>query len=112
MKYFFLLVVVFFTCQCSNAQDVYTEHTLTAGTNYKSCACKIEQLSWMAGNWQDAGDSVVSEEQWAKPIAGTMMGMYRMVVKGKPLFYELMLLMEHSTGVKLQLKHFSHPLRG
>jgi hypothetical protein len=105
-------MVIIFTCQFLIAQEVYTEHTLTAGKNYKPCACKIEQLSWMAGNWQGKDDGVISEEQWARPIAGNMMGMYRMIVKGKPLFYELMLLMQDSAGVKLQLKHFWHPLKG
>lgn len=114
MKTIFISLNVFFllTYQLVTAQSKYTEHTLTADGSVKPCACKIEQLSWMVGNWLGNEDHVISEEQWSQPIVGTMMGMYRMVNNGKPIFYELMLLIQDSSGIKLQLKHFSHPLKG
>ncbi len=113
MKFNFLLVFVLLICHCIQAQEVYTTHTLTSGKNFKPGASKIEQLSWMVGNWQsEEEDNTISEEQWAAPIAGTMMGMYRMIRNKKPLFYELMLLYQDSSKVKLQLKHFWHPLKG
>lgn len=91
MKIIFLTLSFFLFLQSTTAQEKYTQHTFTAGKNYKPCTCKIEQLTWMTGSWQGADDDTISEEQWARPIAGIMMGMYRMIVKGKPLFYELMM---------------------
>lgn len=41
----------------------------------------LEQLAWLAGSWLSENDRSVSEEQWMKPRAGTMIGMNRTIAK-------------------------------
>ncbi len=112
MKSILALLFTITTCITSSAQMSYTEHTLAAGNNQTSCLCNLDQLSWLVGNWKGVEGATISEEQWTKPIMGNMLGMYRMFNEGKPVFYEIMLLIQDSTGVKMQLKHFWHPLKG
>jgi Domain of unknown function (DUF6265) len=52
----------------------------------------------------------VSEEIWADPLGGVMMGMYRLVIDGKPSFYEFMHLSEEQGSLVLKLKHFNPDL--
>jgi len=63
----------------------------------------IEDYTWLVGSWIGDGFGGVSEETWAAPVDGTMMGMYRHYKEGKIVFYEFLLLDE--TG--LRLKHFN-----
>ena len=41
-----------------------------------------------------------------------MMGMYRMIKDGKPVFYELLLIAEENGSLAIKLKHFHGDLRG
>ena len=68
----------------------------------------IQQYQWLVGHWKGNGFGGISEEIWAPPIEGTMMGMYRHSKEGKVTFYEFMLLSEDG----LHLKHFHPDLRG
>ncbi|MBM3818698.1 MAG: hypothetical protein FJW14_06735 [Acidimicrobiia bacterium] len=52
----------------------------------------------------------VSEEVWAEPAAGAMMGTYRLVVNGKLVFYEFLTLVEENGSLALKLKHFNADL--
>jgi hypothetical protein len=96
----------------AKAQTKYSEHTLKLNSDFAGNKAKIDELFWLAGNWQGTENDIISEEQWAKPIGNTMMGMYRMVAKNEAVFYELMLLEEDSLGVMLKLKHFNKNLKG
>jgi hypothetical protein len=70
---------------------------------------RIEQMGWLQGNWLGTGFGDLSEETWAPPRNGSMIGLFRQHGEGKPLFYELMLLRETEDGsLELRLKHF-HP---
>jgi hypothetical protein len=112
IKLTFAISSLFLSFHFVNAQETYTAHTLTKGNSFKPCVCRIQQLNWMAGNWQGIEDSIINEEQWVLPIAGTMMGMFRMIKNQKPIFYELMLLSEGSSSITLRLKHFWYNLKG
>jgi hypothetical protein len=52
----------------------------------------------------------MSEEIWADAVGGVMMGMYRLVIDGKPSFYEFMHLAEDKGSLVLRLKHFNPDL--
>jgi hypothetical protein len=54
----------------------------------------------------------VSEEIWSPPAGGAMMGTYRLLKDGKPLFYEFLLLVEEGGTLNLKLKHFNPDLTG
>jgi len=67
----------------------------------------IEQLAFMAGHWRGEGFGATVEEIWSEPLAGTMVGSFRLVKDGKVEFYELMVLGPDAEGFALKVKHFS-----
>ncbi len=66
----------------------------------------------MEGVWEGPAFGGVSEEIWSKPSAGTMMGVYRSIEKGKVTFYEIDLLVEAEGSLEMRLKHFHPDLKG
>lgn len=86
-------------------QDV--PNTLTLSKGDASPKATLSDVSWLIGHWTGTGLGGVSEEVWAGPAGGAMMGMYRLVVNGKVSFYELMNLVEENGSLVLRLKHFN-----
>src|SRR5438309_9519387 len=63
--------------------------------------------AWLAGRWQQAeATACVYEEHWSEPVGGAMVGMFRMLLEGKPVVYEFLLLEEDADGVWLRLRHY------
>ncbi len=89
-----------------------TEHTLRLRSGVKSPSASITDVEWLAGHWKGEAFGGVSEEIWSAPGGGVMMGMYRLVRDGKPVFYELMMLAEENGSLVLRLKHFNSDLTG
>lgn len=109
MKAVFLLFVLFATFDHSIfAQTKNTENTVKLDEGRSGESASIADIGWLAGSWTGNGLGGVSEELWSRPSGGTMMGTYRLVVHGKPVFYEMMLLLETEGTIVLRLKHF-HP---
>ena len=49
----------------------------------------FSDLAWMAGSWQsDSSGRLVSDEHWAKPAGGVMIGMSRTVAGDKLVSFE------------------------
>jgi hypothetical protein len=46
------------------------------------------ELGWLAGCWQLRDGQSVTDEQWMKPLGGTMLGISRTVKDGKAAWYE------------------------
>lgn len=67
----------------------------------------IDDFDWLAGHWRGEGLGGVCEEVWSRPLAGTMMGTFRLVQDGEVVFYELMVIGEDDHGMALKVKHFS-----
>ncbi len=67
----------------------------------------IDQFAWLAGHWRGEGLGGVCEEVWSRPLAGTMMGSFRLVKEDQVVFYELMVLGPDKEGMALKVKHFS-----
>lgn len=67
----------------------------------------IAALAWLEGRWVGEGLGGVSEEAYAPPVDGQMVGYFRQVKDGKPQFYEFMLLRERSGSLVYSLKHFN-----
>jgi hypothetical protein len=67
----------------------------------------LTSAAWLEGAWLGDGLGGVSEEVWSGPRGGVMMGMYRMLKDGKPVFYEFMQIVEADGTIALRLKHFS-----
>ena len=89
-----------------------TPNTLTASADIKSPPATLAAARWLIGHWKGTGLGGVSEEIWAEPAGGVMMGMYRLVLNGSPSFYEFMHLAEENGSLVLKLKHFNPDLTG
>lgn len=91
--------------------DNFTPNTLRARAGERPPA-SIAAMTWLAGTWTGAGLGGENEEVWSEPRHGVMMGMYRMLKDGKPVFYELLTLSEVEGSLEIRLKHFDAKLRG
>lgn len=67
----------------------------------------IEDFAFMAGHWRGEGLGGTCEEVWSEPLAGTMVGSFRLIKDGEIEFYELMVLGPDADGWALKVKHFS-----
>lgn len=55
---------------------------------------KLDRLAWLAGCWGTSDANRVSQEQWLRPLGGTMIGMSRTVVGGITVSYEFLRIEE------------------
>lgn len=106
-----LLVVVLFSLPAFS-QERLTEHTLKLSPGKKSPASTIADMAWLSGHWTGNALGGISEEIWSEPRNGVMMGMYRLVREGKPIFYELLTLLEENGSLMIRLKHFNPDMTG
>lgn len=106
-KLFNICVVVAFAASAFS-QTKNTENTVKLDSGASGSKATLADISWLAGSWSGTGLGGVSEENWGKPADGAMIGTYRLIVDGKTVFYEFMLLTETEGTLILRLKHF-HP---
>ena len=78
----------------------------------KKLAPKLENISWIAGNWKGNALGGRVEENWSKPSAGSMMAAFKLYKDGKVVFYEIEIIRELDNNLVLQLKHFNNDLKG
>ncbi len=95
----FILIVFLFTID-GNAQ---TEKLLEP---------KLENISWISGNWKGEAFGGIVEENWSKPSGGSMMATFKLINDGKVSFYEIEVIREINNTMVLQLKHFNNDLKG
>lgn len=67
---------------------------------------KIEDLAWIAGSWAGTCFGSPCEETWSPPSGNTMLGMFKLLKDGEPVFYEIMLIVREEDGWVLKVKHF------
>jgi hypothetical protein len=113
MKVGLALALFLLTLACPVvAQELQTANTLKAPADFAGPAATLADMKWLIGHWKGTGLGGVSEEIWAEPAGGVMMGMYRLVVNGKPSFYEFIHLAEENGSLVMKLKHFNSDLTG
>jgi hypothetical protein len=66
-----------------------------------------DDFGWLAGTWRGSGLGGECEEIWSPPMAGTMVGTFRLIRDDQVVFYELMLLESDEQGFAMKLKHFA-----
>lgn len=71
---------------------------------------KLENISWISGNWKGEAFGGMVEENWSEPLGNSMMASFKLVVDGQVKFYELEIIRELDSTLILQLKHFNHDL--
>jgi hypothetical protein len=89
-----------------------TPNTLTLPADAPRPAAHIGDLRWLAGKWEGEGLGGRVEEVWSAPDGGAMVGYFRLVKDGKPVFYEIMTLLEHEGSVEMRLKHVNPDMTG
>lgn len=94
------------------AQEKLTQRTMRLTPGARSPRATLADVAWLAGHWVGPALGGEAEEIWSPPRGGSMMGMYRLVKGGKPVFYELMTLVEEGDSLTLRLKHFNPDLTG
>jgi hypothetical protein len=95
-----------------SAQEKITERTFRLAPGAKSPPATLAAMDWLPGRWVGQALGGTSEEMWSAPDGGAMMGMYRLVKDGKPVFYELLTVVEHEGSLLLRLRHFHPDLKG
>lgn len=96
----------------AGAQSRLTENTLRLDDPARSPRASIEDVAWLAGRWRGEGLGGVVEELWSPPLAGAMVGAFRLVAGGETSFYEICLLREHEGSLVYRVKHFHPDLTG
>ena len=73
---------------------------------------KLENISWITGNWKGQAFGGITEENWSAPSAGSMMATFKLIHDNKVSFYEIEIIREVENTLILQLKHFNNDLKG
>ena len=94
-----------------SSQEKLTERTLKLGKGTPPAAT-LAAMEWLVGRWVGTALGGDVEEIWSAPQGGAMMGMYRLVRDGEPVFYELLTLVEQNGSLLMRLKHFHPHLAG
>jgi hypothetical protein len=61
----------------------------------------IDQLAWMAGDWNAVVDEAQVDEHWSRPAGRMMMGMSRTVSNDKTLSFEYLRIEKRDDGIFL-----------
>lgn len=94
------------------AQVAQTPHTLRATSDAQRLPATVADMAWLAGAWTGDGLGGRTEEVWSPPDGGSMMGMFRLVKDGQPVFYEFLTLGVVDGVLTMRLKHFNPDLTG
>jgi len=106
-----ILLLVIVASAVVRAQSDQVSQTLKLGDN-ASPPASIANVAWIAGHWRGAAFGGVCDEIWSPPEGNSMVGMFRLVKAGKPVFYELMTIVEENNSLVMKLKHFGPDLSG
>ena len=75
--------------------------------------CKsLPDLKWLTGIWLGSNGDQYIEEHWSQPVANQLIGMFRMLQAGLPVFYEFMTIGLEENLISLSIKHFNPGLIG
>ena len=108
-----LITVVFpMLCTACEAQKSVTAHTQQAEDDSQRAAAAIADMNWLAGRWVGEGLGGTCEEMWTAPMAGHMLGTFRLVKDDQLNFSEFFMLSEDAGSLVLRLKHFGADLHG
>jgi Domain of unknown function (DUF6265) len=68
---------------------------------------RIDSVAWLAGSWKGEAFGGEVEEIWSPPAGGMMMGMFRLLDKGKVAFSEFEQIVEKDNLLVFKVKHFT-----
>jgi hypothetical protein len=94
------------------APPAHTPNTFRLPADAARPPAKIADMAWLAGQWTGEFLGGTIDEAWSEPSAGAMVGFFRLVKDGKPVFYEILTLMESGGSVEMRLKHVNPDMTG
>jgi hypothetical protein len=94
------------------AQSPLTRNTLARDSTATPPRATLHDVQWLAGHWRGPSLGGTSEEIWAAPFGGSMLGSYKLVRGDSVVFYEILSLVEEDASLVLRLKHFDAGLAG
>lgn len=106
---------LFFSLMLSGSvlgQKSLTEHTLRAENDTQRSPAVIADIHWLAGRWVGEGLGGTCEEMWTEPMAGHMLGTFRLMKEEALDFSEFFMMTEENDSLVLKLKHFGPDLNG
>ena len=89
-----------------------TPNTFLLPQGAPRAAAKVTDFSWLAGTWAGEGLGGQVDEVWSAPAGGAMVGHFRLMKDGKPVFYEILTLLEVDGSLEMRLKHFNPDMTG
>jgi hypothetical protein len=72
----------------------------------------LSHLSFLSGHWTGDADGSHSDEFWSDPAGASIIGMYREVQQGKPVFYEFWAIELDGAAPVFKMKHFNAGMIG
>lgn len=88
-------------------QSPMTEHTLKLEPDGDRASAHIEDLAWLAGYWRGEGLGGIIEELWTAPLAGRMIGAFRLIKDDRTVFSEALQLEKQGESLVMRVKHFT-----
>ncbi len=90
------------------AQSSPPSPSVTTSPGAPSVAARIADAAWLQGYWSGTGMGGAADEAWMPPMAGVMLGSFRLhKPDGKPAFYELFAIEEVDDTLVFVVKHFN-----
>jgi hypothetical protein len=96
----------------SPSTQSHTPNTLKLAAGAPRPAARVSDFSWLAGAWRGEGLGGSIDEVWSEPAGGAMVGYFRHLREGRPVFYEIMTLVESEGSVEMRLKHVNPDMTG
>lgn len=72
----------------------------------------LKPLTFLSGRWVSEKGTEVQEENWSPVSGDSMIGSFRIVQGGRPIFYEFWVVEVDENRPVLKLKHFNANLAG
>ena len=92
--------------------SLFSQNTIKIDSLLGAPNATINEVSFISGYWKGEALGGITEEIWSEPLAGSMMGSFKLVVNDSIQFYELCTISEENETLVLKIKHFSHDLEG
>jgi hypothetical protein len=96
----------------AQAPATHTPNTVKLAAGAPRPAARVSDLAWLAGSWEGEGLGGTLEEVWSPATGGAMVGYFRLLTNGKPVFYEIMTILESEGSVEMRLKHVNPDMTG
>lgn len=102
----------------ASAAGIILQVAMVVGQPHRASAAVVPHpattadLAWLAGSWEGRmmGGTGIAEVMFAKPNAGVITGVMRLIDGGKVVVVELITLVDTPRGVEMRFRHFSPAL--